>query len=141
MISNFPMLYAFGAKLTSGRQGGTAYWRTDCRHMTFEDAFRAFKEFFKGRTGIEWDQRYDKLPQLAGKFKFLPPPREGMPIGEMPAGWTPPPEPVESGTSGEETSATEAGDENITYESDSGDEDEEGEGSDVGKGSSRAGSQ
>ncbi|TAQ84637.1 hypothetical protein B7494_g7041 [Chlorociboria aeruginascens] len=83
-----PPTFMFGAKLSS-KGKPTAYHRTECRPKLFSAAFKDFRDFFKGRTGIDWDQRLDGLKEKENGFKYTPPGR-GRPVGSLPLGWTPP---------------------------------------------------
>jgi hypothetical protein len=60
-------------------------------HKLFNVAFPMFKKRFKDKTGMEWDQRLDKLPPVEGKYIYNPP-AGGKPVGEVPKGWNPPPD-------------------------------------------------
>ena len=66
--------------------------------MDFHTAFGCFKKFFKERSGIDWDERLERIiPKKIenGKvvehnfFKYLPPP-QGRPTGLLPYGYVRP---------------------------------------------------
>ncbi|CZT47581.1 uncharacterized protein RSE6_08161 [Rhynchosporium secalis] len=95
--NKFPPIYMFGAKLSRSHRPIT-YYRQDCQPMTFADAFRCFQKFFKEKTGIDWDDRLERIiPRRIenGKeiefafFKYLPP-INGRPVGLLPYGYVRP---------------------------------------------------
>ena len=75
-------------------------------HKLFKVAFPMFKKRFKDKTGIEWDQRLDKLPPVEGKYIYNPP-TGGKPVGEVPKGWNPPPDPEPENKVGDAVGITE----------------------------------
>ncbi|KAK0110713.1 hypothetical protein ONS96_002312 [Cadophora gregata f. sp. sojae] len=92
-----PHLYMFGAKYSRSHRPLTFY-RQDCHPMDFHTAFTCFKKFFKERSGIDWDDRLERIiPKKIenGKvvehnfFKYLPPP-QGRPTGLLPYGYVRP---------------------------------------------------
>ncbi|KAL5317700.1 hypothetical protein ACEPPN_014798 [Leptodophora sp. 'Broadleaf-Isolate-01'] len=92
-----PPLYMFGAKLSRTCRP-IAYYRQDCHPMDFATAFSCFKKFFKERSGIDWDDRLERIiPKKIenGKevefafFKYLPP-IQGRPVGLLPYGYVRP---------------------------------------------------
>ncbi|PVH88646.1 hypothetical protein DL98DRAFT_477182 [Cadophora sp. DSE1049] len=92
-----PLLYMFGAKYSRSHRPLTFY-RQDCRPMDFCTAFHCFKKFFKERSGIDWDDRLERIiPKKIenGKvvehnfFKYLPPP-QGRQTGLLPYGYVRP---------------------------------------------------
>ncbi|KAH7336446.1 hypothetical protein BKA65DRAFT_402145 [Rhexocercosporidium sp. MPI-PUGE-AT-0058] len=92
-----PPIYMFGAKLSRTCRP-ISYYRCDCRPMDFATAFSCFKKFFKDRTGIDWDDRLERIiPKKIenGKeipfafFKYLPP-IQGRPVGLLPYGYVRP---------------------------------------------------
>ncbi|KAL2068955.1 hypothetical protein VTL71DRAFT_15293 [Oculimacula yallundae] len=95
--SKSPPIYMFGAKLSRTSRPLT-YYRQDCVPMDFATAFHAFKKFFKEKTGINWDDRLERIiPKKIenGKeiefsfFKYLPP-IHGRPVGLLPYGYVRP---------------------------------------------------
>ncbi|TGO84184.1 hypothetical protein BPOR_0538g00050 [Botrytis porri] len=80
-----PHTYMAGAKLTTTYQI-PSYLREDCRPKVFADAFLDFKNIFKSKTGIEWDDRYEPLPENHPKdlFQFQRP-TLSRPMGMLPS--------------------------------------------------------
>ncbi|KAM0139622.1 hypothetical protein ACHAO1_002996 [Botrytis cinerea] len=78
-----PHTYMAGAKLTTAYQS-PSYLREDCRPKIFLAAFSDFKTIFKSKTGIEWDDRYEPLPENHPKdlFRFQRP-TLGRPMGQL----------------------------------------------------------
>ncbi|KAH7409167.1 hypothetical protein BKA64DRAFT_773789 [Cadophora sp. MPI-SDFR-AT-0126] len=92
-----PLLYMFGAKYSRSHRPLT-FWRQDCRPMDFHTAFTCFKKFFKERSGIDWDDRLERIiPKKIENnkvvehnfFKYLPPP-QGRATGLLPCGYVRP---------------------------------------------------
>jgi hypothetical protein len=91
-----PILWMFGAKFSRQYRPTTLY-RDQCHAMTFQEAFRHFKHFFKGKTGVEWDMRLEKeqyniAQTVAGTkqlFRYTPPVL-GRKVGLLPWGYVRP---------------------------------------------------
>lgn len=83
----FPKLYKWGAKYNRGREKASFY-REGCVIETyFDKAFLEFRNFFKNKTGIEWDQRCDGIiDDDATKFRYTLP-EDGKPLGVLPPGY------------------------------------------------------
>ncbi|KAG4035166.1 hypothetical protein MFRU_002g05100 [Monilinia fructicola] len=93
-----PSTYMAGAKLTTAYQS-PSYIRDECHPKTFEEAFKDFKQIFKSKTGIEWDDRYEPLPQNHPESMFrYQRPTLGRPMGMLPF-WRKPPSWKDSETS------------------------------------------
>lgn len=98
-----PPLYMFGAKFFRSRRPAS-YWRQDCRPMAFHTAFTCFKKFFKNKTGIDWDQRLERINANANAkpsdkiFFTYSPPINGRPVGQLPMGYVRPDDRPVAGT-------------------------------------------
>ncbi|ESZ91905.1 hypothetical protein SBOR_7699 [Sclerotinia borealis F-4128] len=80
-----PSTYMAGAKLTSAYQS-PSYLRDECHPKIFEEAFKDFKQIFKSKTGIEWDDRYEPLPENHPESMFrYQRPTLGRPMGMLPS--------------------------------------------------------
>ncbi|RAL61822.1 hypothetical protein DID88_002885 [Monilinia fructigena] len=67
------------------------YRKKTVQAKTFEEAFRDFKQIFKSKTGIEWDDRYELLPKNHPESMFrYQRPTLGRPMGMLPF-WRKPP--------------------------------------------------
>ncbi|OBT80678.1 hypothetical protein VF21_00380 [Pseudogymnoascus sp. 05NY08] len=83
-----PSTYTVGAKFN--RPGfATTYIKEYMVPSTFDVAFRQFRKFFKIKTGIEWDCRFDGVREGEEAFVYMPPAR-GEPRGVMPKDWREP---------------------------------------------------
>ncbi|KAF7888068.1 uncharacterized protein EAF02_002609 [Botrytis sinoallii] len=107
-----PHTYMAGAKLTTAYQS-PSYLREDCRPKIFADAFLDFKNIFKSKTGIEWDDRYEPLLENhpGDLFRFQRP-TLGRPMGMLPS-WRKAPswKDIDSGSIPHETGVDSCGEE------------------------------
>ena len=89
--------------------------------MHFDKAFAGFRDFFRKKTGVNWDERYDGVVvEDETKFRYLPP-KEGNPRGMLPPEWMKPKKVDEDSEETEDSSEEETEDssEGETEESDS----------------------
>lgn len=83
----FPYLYKWGARLNDGKKKA-AFHRDGCLiQMHFDKAFEGFRDFYRKKTGVNWDERCDGIViDDETKFRYSPP-DDGKPVGMLPPGW------------------------------------------------------
>lgn len=80
-----PHHYHFAAKLNTNSK--LVRYRQDCIPSQFEEAFFKFRRFFRDKTGIDWDDRFElegKL-EVPDKFRYCAPEWD-KPVGILPPG-------------------------------------------------------
>jgi hypothetical protein len=112
----------------------TTYYREHCHPMPFAEAFFYFKDFFRKKTGIEWDNRLEAIKMPEDYFVYTPP-ILGRPVGFVYDGYVRPElrvrESIEEDSSEEvQSGERESGSEReaeVAYDTDSEVEDEDSE--------------
>lgn len=115
-----------GAKLSRSHRP-ISYYREACHPKIFKEAMEDFKQFFKDKTKIAWDNRLEGIiVQDTKAFRYTPP-IVGRPVGILPFGYLRPEERLDSETetsgsgSGNDTNTTTSttASESVEYDTDS----------------------
>jgi hypothetical protein len=112
----------------------TTYYREHCHPMPFAEAFFYFKDFFRKKTGIEWDNRLEGIKMPEHYFVYTPP-ILGRPVGFVCDGYVRPELRVKQSIEGDSSEEVHSGEgesgsereAEVVYDTDSEVEDEDSE--------------
>jgi hypothetical protein len=112
----------------------TTYYREHCHPMPFAEAFFYFKDFFRKKTGIEWDNRLEGIKMPEDYFVYTPP-ILGRPVGFVCDGYVRPELRVKQSIEGDSSEEVHSGEgesgsekeAEVVYDTDSEVEDEDSE--------------
>jgi hypothetical protein len=77
-----PLTYRLARKYKRAGLAAVLYHDKDVG-KGFQKAYAEFRSIFEEKTGINWDQRLEKLKQEEGNYVYMPP-TGGKPVGTLP---------------------------------------------------------